>query len=534
MKIKSSITKFGFPFALLVAFMLLSSVNIASATITSGSVTPSSTADYVVGTANADYKISFISSTSTATTLITVQFPTGYTITSGAISTSNITAINGNTAAITVGNATSAITAATGTVATRSIAISMSSTLLTASTTSFYILAGITNATTSGATATSSITTNAEETTSVAGNTLTMGALTLSFTTQPASATSGIAFVTQPKVTAQDQYANVSSTYASIITLSTTGFGGTLAGGTTSTAVSGSSTFSGVKYTTSTDNGVFFLTASDGTLSTTSTNLTARIVATKLVFTTQPSSAYRSAALSTQPAVSAQDADGGLDVDFTSIVTLTPTSTTAGSVTNGTATAVAGIASFGNVYYVASASGESFMLAASGGGLITGDSASRVGYINAGGSGTAQGSTPAPITTSTPTPAPTPVTPTPVVAPAVTPAPSATPDQQQQLNALMAQLKALVAQASALGIAIPDSMKVYLTPSSNLSDAKNLSLGAVGSEVKMLQQFLNTNGFMVTASGPGSSGNETTRFGPATKSALAKYQASVGVSPARG
>ncbi len=174
------------------------------------------------------------------------------------------------------------------------------------------------------------------------------------------------------------------------------------------------------------------------------------------------------------------------------------------------------------------------MLAASGGGLITGDSASRVGYINAGGSGTAQGSTPAPITTSTPTPAPTPVTPTPVVAPAVTPAPSATPDQQQQLNALMAQLKALVAQASALGIAIPDSMKVYLTPSSNLSDAKNLSLGAVGSEVKMLQQFLNTNGFMVTASGPGSSGNETTRFGSATKSALAKYQASVGVSPARG
>ena len=43
-------------------------------------------------------------------------------------------------------------------------------------------------------------------------------------------------------------------------------------------------------------------------------------------------------------------------------------------------------------------------------------------------------------------------------------------------------------------------------------------------EVLALQQFLNAHGFIIAESGPGSPGNETGIFGPATKAALAKFQ----------
>lgn len=63
---------------------------------------------------------------------------------------------------------------------------------------------------------------------------------------------------------------------------------------------------------------------------------------------------------------------------------------------------------------------------------------------------------------------------------------------------------------------------------------KNLTLGSTGADVKALQQFLNANGFQVSASGAGSPGNESMYFGPATRAALAKFQAANGISPAVG
>jgi hypothetical protein len=42
----------------------------------------------------------------------------------------------------------------------------------------------------------------------------------------------------------------------------------------------------------------------------------------------------------------------------------------------------------------------------------------------------------------------------------------------------------------------------------------------------MLQKFLNTHGFVIASTGPGSPGNETTLFGRATQTALQKYQCS--------
>ncbi len=66
------------------------------------------------------------------------------------------------------------------------------------------------------------------------------------------------------------------------------------------------------------------------------------------------------------------------------------------------------------------------------------------------------------------------------------------------------------------------------------SFATDLTVGSTGADVMALQVYLNAKGFTVSATGPGSKGSETTMFGGATKAALAKFQASVGIAPAAG
>lgn len=63
---------------------------------------------------------------------------------------------------------------------------------------------------------------------------------------------------------------------------------------------------------------------------------------------------------------------------------------------------------------------------------------------------------------------------------------------------------------------------------------RDLERGMRGEDVRALQVFLNTHGFRVAESGDGSPGNETTFFGPATQSALIKFQTAKGVTPAAG
>ncbi|MDD5152910.1 MAG: chitobiase/beta-hexosaminidase C-terminal domain-containing protein [Candidatus Pacebacteria bacterium] len=63
---------------------------------------------------------------------------------------------------------------------------------------------------------------------------------------------------------------------------------------------------------------------------------------------------------------------------------------------------------------------------------------------------------------------------------------------------------------------------------------RSLTIGSTGNDVKALQQFLNDHGFPVSTSGVGSKGNESTTFGVKTKTALAKFQAGNGISPAVG
>jgi hypothetical protein len=58
----------------------------------------------------------------------------------------------------------------------------------------------------------------------------------------------------------------------------------------------------------------------------------------------------------------------------------------------------------------------------------------------------------------------------------------------------------------------------------NYQFTRNLTLGSTGSDVKALQQFLNSKGFTVAASGNGSPGHESTYYGPATASAVSRFQ----------
>lgn len=85
---------------------------------------------------------------------------------------------------------------------------------------------------------------------------------------------------------------------------------------------------------------------------------------------------------------------------------------------------------------------------------------------------------------------------------------------QAQITALLAQIQQLQAQVA-----------VQYGTASSITLTRNLSLGMTGSDVKALQQFLNSDpATAVALSGVGSKGNETTYFGPATQAAVIKFQ----------
>jgi len=60
--------------------------------------------------------------------------------------------------------------------------------------------------------------------------------------------------------------------------------------------------------------------------------------------------------------------------------------------------------------------------------------------------------------------------------------------------------------------------------SSSTPFTRDLQLGHKGNDVKALQIYLNTHGYPVSTTGPGSRNHETTTFGSATKRALMKFQ----------
>lgn len=74
--------------------------------------------------------------------------------------------------------------------------------------------------------------------------------------------------------------------------------------------------------------------------------------------------------------------------------------------------------------------------------------------------------------------------------------------------------------------ASPVALKVALT--------RAWAYGKTSNEIKALQKFLNSHGFLVAKKGAGSPGKETTYFGQATKAALIKFQRANKISPYNG
>lgn len=148
----------------------------------------------------------------------------------------------------------------------------------------------------------------------------------------------------------------------------------------------------------------------------------------------------------------------------------------------------------------------------------------------------------APATSATSATPATPATPAAPATPAVTavpaaPATSASGLSSSQIQAILDVLASFDAdaaviakvKASLLGTAVGSA-----TSAAVRAFKVNLTVGSLGSEVKALQEFLNSHGYTVANSGAGSPGNETTRFGAATKAALIKYQKAKGITPAAG
>jgi hypothetical protein len=88
----------------------------------------------------------------------------------------------------------------------------------------------------------------------------------------------------------------------------------------------------------------------------------------------------------------------------------------------------------------------------------------------------------------------------------------------------MAALNAAMAGYSG-DISAPPTVSMPGAPAPAASSfTRTLSVGMSGNDVLRLQRLLNSLGFTIAASGPGSPGHENTYFGPATKQALIRFQ----------
>lgn len=87
-----------------------------------------------------------------------------------------------------------------------------------------------------------------------------------------------------------------------------------------------------------------------------------------------------------------------------------------------------------------------------------------------------------------------------------------------------------IAKTVAVNTGATATTSVYASSSS----VRDLEWKMSGEDVRLLQKFLNSHGYVVATSGAGSVGNETTFFGSKTRTALAQFQADNKISPAIG
>jgi peptidoglycan hydrolase-like protein with peptidoglycan-binding domain len=90
-------------------------------------------------------------------------------------------------------------------------------------------------------------------------------------------------------------------------------------------------------------------------------------------------------------------------------------------------------------------------------------------------------------------------------------------DDAELIKILTAQLNVLITELN------------RLTGGGNSSFTADLSVGVSHPDVLKLQKFLNSKGFSITTSGPGSLGNETMFYGAKTAAAVKRFQMSKGI-----
>jgi len=168
--------------------------------------------------------------------------------------------------------------------------------------------------------------------------------------------------------------------------------------------------------------------------------------------------------------------------------------------------------------------------------LCSSTSSGGSGSTSSGGGGSATVSaTPAipavPASTTTPAVSATPAVP---ATPAI-PASGLSVSQIQSILDVLASFDVDAATMASVRAALEGTTATGSVTSSAVAVFKaNLTVGSLGSEVKALQQFLNSHGYTIANSGAGSPGKETTKFGGLTKAALIKYQKAKGITPAVG
>jgi hypothetical protein len=192
----------------------------------------------------------------------------------------------------------------------------------------------------------------------------------LVFSTQPAGATGGSAFTTQPVVTAQDAAGNTATSYSGTVALSIAsgGTAGATLSGCVGTLSAGVTTFSGCKIDRVGAN--YVLLARDGTLSVTSAafNVTAGAAA-RLAFTTQPAGATANNAFTTQPVVTAFDAGGNVATAYAGTLTASLVAGTGGGTIGSCVTSLsAGVTTFSRCKV--NKSGTGYVMRASDGTLF--------------------------------------------------------------------------------------------------------------------------------------------------------------------
>lgn len=187
------------------------------------------------------------------------------------------------------------------------------------------------------------------------------------------SATAGTAVAVAPSVIVRDQYNNPVPNVS--VTFAVTVGGGSITGATQATNVSGIATVG--SWTLGTTAGPNGLSATSGTLTGSPVSFTATAVpgpATKLVFTTQPTTAQAGVPITPAVQVSIEDALGNV-TSSTAAVTVAIGTNAGGGTLSGTTTiaAAAGVATFSNL--TIDKTGTGYTLAASSGSLTGATSA---------------------------------------------------------------------------------------------------------------------------------------------------------------